>query len=108
MTAQVSGTPQPEGHSLLPGASPRAIRAALLPEDQVRFDAAYAEALDVARERLDLARLFDVLEQWRRNAVLQRDPHRFRAVARRAAELRTGEPVPEDEPLEITRAKAGL
>lgn len=108
MTAQASDAPRPGAHPLAPGAAPRAIRSALLEADRGQFDAAYAAALEIARERLDLTELFEMLEQWRRVAVLQSDRENFRAVARRAAELVTGEPVPADEPLEITRAKAGL
>jgi hypothetical protein len=108
VTAHASDAAQPGANPLAPGASPHAIRAALLESDRGQFDAAYAAALEIARERLELIELFDVLEQWRRVAVLQSDRESFRAVARRAAELVTGEPVPDDEPLEITRAKAGL
>jgi hypothetical protein len=97
-----------QGHPLLPGATPHTIRASLLPEDGPRFDAEYEQALTTARESLDLTDLFKMLEQWRRLALLQSDPTRFRRVARRAAELLTGEPSPEDEPLAITRAKAGM
>jgi hypothetical protein len=80
----------------------------LLPEDRAAFDAAYTAALDAARESLDLTTLFETLERWRRVAALQADRENFRRVARRAAELHTGEPVPADEPLSVTRAKAGL
>jgi hypothetical protein len=96
------------GHPLLPGAAPHAIRASLLPEDRPRFDAAYEQALTAARESLDLTDLFKTLEQWRRTALLQSDPARFRRVVRRAAELLTGEPSPDDEPLAVTRAKADM
>ena len=85
-------------HSLRRGASPRAIRSALLAEDQTAFDTAYAEALTHARVSLDLTTLFEMLEHWRRVALLQQDPVRFHAVARRAAELLTGQPCPDDEP----------
>jgi hypothetical protein len=93
---------------LAPGASPAAIRASLLAEDQPGFDAAHNVALEHARVSLELAELFDTLEQWRRIAALQADPTRFAATARRTAELRTGRPVPADEPLSVTRANAGL
>jgi len=93
---------------LLPGASPAAIRAALLPADRARFDAAYGEALAQARETLDLTELFKRLEHWRRLALLQSNPEDYRRVVRRAAEAVTGQPVPEDEPLEVTRTRAGL
>ncbi len=96
------------GHSLRRGASPRAIRSALLPDDQIAFDTAYSAALASARTSLDLTALFEMLERWRRVALLQQDPSRFRALARRAAELMTGQPIPDDEPLAVTRAKAGI
>ncbi|HEX7659636.1 MAG TPA: DUF6247 family protein [Pseudonocardiaceae bacterium] len=96
------------GNPLQPGASPRHIRAALLPEDRTKFDAAYARALADARVSLDLTELFKTLERWRRRALIQRDPQEFRRVVRRAAELLTGEAVPADEPLAVTRAKVGM
>lgn len=95
-------------HSLAKGASPDAIRSALLVEDQAAFDVAYDMALSDARESLDLTRLFRMLERWRGIAVLQRDPAVFRRVARRAAEKLTGQPSPDDEPLAVTRAKASM
>lgn len=98
----------PRRHPLAPGASPAEIRAALLPEDRAAFVAAYTGALDEARANLDLTALHDVVESWRRVAALQADRANFARVARRAAELRTGEPVPPNEPLQVTRAKAGL
>ncbi len=91
-----------------PGAAPAAIREALLPEDRDAFDTAYDQALLAARESLDLTELFRRLEHWRRVAVLQRDRARYRSVVRRAAERLTGEPVPQDEPLAVTRSRAGL
>jgi hypothetical protein len=103
-----SQEPQAGGHPLRPGASPGVIRAALLVEDQGGFDADYERALAVARQRLDLTELFRTLEHWRRVALLQSDPQNFHRVVRRAAELLTGEPVPEDEPLAVTRNKAGI
>jgi Family of unknown function (DUF6247) len=109
VTALWSFDEQPRtGDPLLPGASPAAIRDALLPDDQTAFDAAYQEALSHARESLELTELFRTLEQWRRLALLQRDPQRFSSVIRRAAERLTGEPIPDGEPLERTRRRAGL
>jgi hypothetical protein len=52
--------------------------------------------------------VFETLERWRGIAALQADRDNFRRVARRVAELHTGQPVAEDEPLPITCAKAGL
>jgi len=96
------------GDQLRPGATPAAIRDALLSEDKTEFDAAYMRALTAAREDLDLTELFRCLEHWRRVAVLQRDPDRFASIARRAAERLIGTPVPADEPLAQTRRRAGL
>lgn len=96
------------GDPLLPGATPAAIRAALLPDDRAAFDVAYRAALAQARESLELTELFRTLERWRRLALLQRDPARFGSVVRRAAERVSGEPVPEDEPLDRTRRRVGL
>jgi hypothetical protein len=90
------------------GASPGAIRSALLPEDQADFDVDYEQALAQAGTCWDLTELFTVLEHWRRLAVLQSEPEVFRRVARRAAELHTGQPRPEDEPLSVTRAHTGI
>jgi hypothetical protein len=109
MTAQWSFDDQPRtGDPLLPGATPAAIREALLTEDRAEFDAAYQGALTQARESLDLAELFKTLERWRRLALLQRDPARFSAVVRGAAERLAGDPTPGDEPLGETRRRAGL
>lgn len=114
MSASPGGTPTSDGGSrkqsrpLALGASPWHIRSALQLEDRTAFEAAYQAALDTARESLDPTVLFEVLERWRRVAVLQADPDRFTQVARRVAELRTGAPVPTDEPLSVTRATAGM
>ncbi|MGH3767913.1 MAG: DUF6247 family protein [Pseudonocardiaceae bacterium] len=104
----VERDPQPRRHPLAKGASPEAIRSALLPQDQSEFDAAYEAALAEARTSRDLTGLFSMLERWRGIAALQSDPEVFRRVARRVAELLTGQPSPEDEPLAVTRAKAGI
>jgi hypothetical protein len=80
----------------------------LLPDDRERFDQAYERALGQAQASLDLTELFKTLEHWRRIAVIQRDPRDFLRVVRRAAELLTGEAVSADEPLAVTRAKAGM
>lgn len=100
--------PTADKHPLAPGASPAAVRSHLLVADRARFDAAYDAALRVARENLDLTALHATVEHWRRMALMQQDGPDFRRVVRRTAELRTGQPVPPDEPLEITRAKAGI
>jgi hypothetical protein len=81
----VDEDPVPGRHPLARGASPEAIRSALLTEDQDEFDAAYEAALADARTSLDLTGLFRMLEQWRGIVALQSDPEVFRRVARRAA-----------------------
>lgn len=96
------------GDPLLPGASPAAIRAGLLCEDQAAFDSAYTRALATAREQLDLTELLRCLEHWRRRALLQRDPEDFEALVRRASERFTGQPAPVDEPLAVTRRRVGM
>lgn len=98
----------PEPHPLALGTSPAVIRQWLLPEDAARFVAAYEAALDDARTSLDLAGVHAVVERWRGIAILQTDPTAYRRTMRLAAEIATGEPSPEDEPLEITASKAGL
>ena len=98
----------PAGGSLANGASPATIRAALFPEDRERFDHAYGRALDEARQDYDIAGLHSTLETWRRQAIAQSDPEAFRTMVRRAAAFFSGEPVPVDEPFEVTRAKAGM
>lgn len=109
MTAIWSYDEEPRrGDPLMPGATPAAIREALLPEDRAEFDRVYDLAIGEARSSLDLAELFRRLEHWRRVAVLQRDRESYRALVRRAAERLTGEPVPEDEPLSITRQRVGM
>lgn len=108
VTVSPSPWSAPQSGSLAAGASPAAIRAGLFPEDLPQFDAAYAAALDEARQTYELAPVFDVLEQWRRRAILQSDPDAFRRSVRRAAEYYTGRPVPDEEPFEVTRANAGL
>ncbi|MGH3436736.1 MAG: DUF6247 family protein [Sciscionella sp.] len=108
MSAPHAAGPSSRRHPPAPGASPAVIRAGLLPEDRAAFDTAYAVALDEARASLELSALLDTVESWRRVAALQADPDNFARIARRTAELRTGEPVPADEPLSVTRAKAGL
>lgn len=94
-------------HPLSKGASPESIAATLLPDDRTQFLTELDEVLASVRGSLDLTELFTMLEHWRRVAALQADPQIFARVARRAAELTTGEPSPDDEPLAVTRAKAG-
>lgn len=75
-------------------ASPEAIRGALLPEQVGEFDAAFDAALTAARQTLRLDRLRQVLQVWRRVALLaQRDPEAYRAMLAAAADIQAaGQP----------------
>lgn len=90
------------------GASPRDVSRSLLPEDRGRFAEEYESALEQARRTYELGGVHDVVERWRRIAVLQSDPAGFRRSVRTVAEIVTGEPSPEGEPFEVTRLKAGM
>jgi hypothetical protein len=96
--------PVPDLQSLAPDATPEVIRNSLLPEDRERFDT----ALTAARATGDENEVWTCIERWRGIAVLQADRPRFRRLARQIAERTTGVPSPEDEPLEVTRAKAHI
>ncbi len=43
--------------------------------------------------------MLDTLEHWRRRAIMSADPQAYRRMLRRAAQLLSGDDVPEDEPL---------
>lgn len=90
-------------HPLAPGAAASVIREHLLPEDRGRFD----EALRAVANEDENAR-WHCLERWRGIAMIQSDRESFVRLARHLAERKSGRPSPSDEPLEVTRAKAGL
>lgn len=98
----------PAGHPLAAGASPAVIRQWLLVGDAQRFVSEYEQAIDEARTSLELSTVVEVIERWRRIAILQTDPEAYRRTIRRAAELATGQPSPEDEPIEVSALKAGM
>lgn len=75
-------------------ATPAEIRAALVHEEQPKFDDEYRRALNVAAESFSLVHLDRVLESWRRIAWLCTDPDRYRRMWRRAALSYTGEASP--------------
>lgn len=72
-----------------------------MPSDRARFDAALSAATEPGAR-------WDCVEHWRGVAIVQSDPAEFARIARRSAERKTGHPTPSDEPLEVTRAKAGI
>ncbi|WP_026204306.1 DUF6247 family protein [Actinomycetospora chiangmaiensis] len=97
------------GEGPLPrGASPAQVRDRLPEPERSRFLAEYEAALDEARRTLDLAPVHASVEHYRAIAILWMDPDRFRAAVRRWAEIVTEAPIPDDEPFEVTRRKAGI
>ncbi|MBM7790577.1 DUF6247 family protein [Tenggerimyces flavus] len=87
--------------------TPAEVRAELLPEDRPAFDAEWSHALDVARERLDLTELDDVLERWRRLAwLVNGDPDGFRDRMARAEAIQAAAAA--GEPWESVKSRFGL
>jgi Family of unknown function (DUF6247) len=97
-----------------PDTTPRAIRAALLPEEVADFERDYRHALKTAAETLSLEELRKTLEHWHRIArMTQADPTAHRRMLQRAEEtLRTGEPgartVSADQVKALIRDRLGL
>ncbi|SFB48351.1 hypothetical protein SAMN05216266_113130 [Amycolatopsis marina] len=90
--------------------SPRAIRAALLPEEVPSFDAAYQQALREAAETLSLEALHSTLANWRRIArMTQADPAGHRRMLQQAERtLRTGQPPENGIEWKQLRAELGV
>lgn len=101
----VAGEPQPipPVSGLSDGSAPATIRAALLAEEREEFDRDYRAALAAAADSLDLTGLLDMLEHWRCRAIVSADPTAYRNGLRHAAQLLSGEDVPEDESLAATK-----
>ena len=97
-----------------PDRSPRAIRAALLPEEVDEFDRDYQQALQTAAQTLSLDELHRTLEHWYRIArVTQADPAAHRRMLLRAEQtLRSGDlptdSVSADEVKALIRERLGL
>jgi hypothetical protein len=92
-------------------ASPREVRAALVPEEQPEFDQQWSEALSKAAESLDLTDLHATLDSWRRRAwTTEHLGHeRYRNMLAKAERiLRTGEPDPGSVPWSELKAELGL
>jgi hypothetical protein len=106
MTA-AANAPDPDG-SLARGASPATVHAHLAEPERSRFLAEYGVALDLARGTLDLAPVLDLVERYRAIAIAHSEPDAFRRGVRHWAEIVTGETVPDDEPFEVTRTRAGI
>lgn len=103
-----SESASPRRHPL--DATPAEVRAALAAvsvEDAERFDAEWSHALDVARDRLDVTELDDVLQRWRMFAASARDnPVRHRGMMAQLARVEAGETPPAGVPWDV--ATAGL
>ncbi|MFI0422542.1 DUF6247 family protein [Spongiactinospora sp. 9N601] len=90
-----------------PEKSPRAIRAALLPEDVGDFDREYRGVMTEAMEPLDLAPVRAFIERWWRVAWSSADPEGHRAMLETAGRLARGEEVP-TKSVRGTLANVGL
>jgi Family of unknown function (DUF6247) len=88
-------------------ASPREVRAALVPEEQADFDRTWRAAMEQAADTLDLSGVFATLDSWRTHAVitdeLGHDGYR-RWLARVDRMSRTGELPPGTVPLDEVKA----
>ena len=73
-------------------ATPREIRAALLPEEVGQFDTAWRNSLARATEALDLSEVHAVLDCWRRIARMTlTDPEAHRRMLAKAERRLAGE-----------------
>jgi hypothetical protein len=99
--AAAPGSPVP------PTASPRAIRAALLPEEAGDFDREYRLAMAEATESLDLTGVMAVLRRWQRVGWSSGDEGAHRRMLERVDRLAAGTPV-STEPWAQTKARLGL
>jgi len=100
MSAEAVEPPRPRNFK---DASPREVRAALVPEEQPDFDRQWRNALSEAADSLDLADTMRILDSWRRRAWIttQLGHNGYRQMLARAEErLRTGEAPPDSVPLD--------
>jgi len=101
-----AAAPAPDEQEV-PAASPKAIRAALLPEEAGDFDREYRQAMNEAVETLELAGVLALLRRWQRVAWSSRDERAHRRMLEHADRLSAGETVA-TEPWSVTRARLGL
>jgi hypothetical protein len=88
-------------------ATPRTIRASLLPEEAGDFDREFRQAMAEATETLDLNGVLALLERWQRVARSARDPQAHRRMLDHADRLASGAEIP-TEPWHETKARLGL
>lgn len=88
-------------------ASPREVRAALIPEEQADFDRQWRRTMAEATEKLELGGVYTVLASWRRRAMITTHLGHsgYRDLLARAEDrLRTGEPPSDSVPLDEIKA----
>ncbi|NEE04220.1 DUF6247 family protein [Phytoactinopolyspora halotolerans] len=90
-----------------PEATPRAIRAALLPEEAGDFDREFRQAMAEATETLDLTGVLALLRRWQRVAWSSQDERAHRQMLRNAEQLALGSDIA-TEPWDVTKARLGL
>jgi hypothetical protein len=100
-------SPQPDPLPVASGRSPAAIRAVLLPEEAGDFDREYRQVMREATESLDLTPVLEMLERWRRVAILSQDAERHRRMLDHAERLQRGKDL-STEPWSVTKARLGL
>jgi hypothetical protein len=104
MSAEAVEPPEPRTFE---NASPREIRAALIPEEQADFDITWRAAVAEAAETMDLDGVFAVLDSWRAHAMITDELghagyRRWLAQTERIAQ--TGEPLANTLPLADVKA----
>jgi Family of unknown function (DUF6247)/HicA toxin of bacterial toxin-antitoxin, len=89
----------------VPDKNLKAIRAAILPEEQGDFDREYRKVMATATEDLDLAPVLEFVERWWRVAVLSSDADRHRAARDVVTRLNRGESVVTVSAMEMIEAR---
>lgn len=108
MSAEAIEQPRPSDFR---DASPREIRAALIPEEQVDFDVTWRAAMTKAAETMELTEVFETLQSWRHHAMITEELghsgyRRWLAEAEQRA--RAGESPPGSVPWSQLKAELGL
>jgi hypothetical protein len=88
-------------------ASPREVRAALVPEEQPDFDLQWQRAMTEATATFDLTEVFEILDSWRRRAAITTAlgyAGYRRMLIQAENTLRTGNPPPGAVPLAEVKA----
>lgn len=99
--AVAAGAIEPPGRKSFTDASPREIRAALIPEEQLQFDKSWRATMTRVAGTQDLGEVFSTLAHWRTHAEITQAPghHGHRQMLARAERIeRTGELPPDTVP----------